>query len=173
MPSRIETDLTTIDTELTRVTNTGRMNLMGTRQEMFRDETFWIRDPTTGSSYAFCNRGTFYDWCWGSGPTKVRLTFLQHMLNIAFTEAASRWGARFPFSFIYHDQCPSFRELSNGGLDLDIADDLVLAINNLKPGTAVRLAPAQRFSFDIGRGRSYNPNGLVYAHSDPIINDTR
>lgn len=158
MTTRIETDLTKIDKHLADVISRGKVPLISTRAIMFKDETFWIRETDDDSAYAFSDRGDYWGWSWGASPAVTTVIIFEDYLTKAFAEAASRWPGK-PFSFIYHDECPSALE-REGGL---IADHMVEAINNIRPGSAIRVDPGVKMAFKIGVGSS-QPNGNVLAH---------
>ena len=170
MATRIETDLEKIDTHLVSVKQRGLVSKISSRSEMFKEETFWIFDSDTNSYNAFVNRGSFWEWAWGASAFKtgINQTYFERLIPAAFGEAAKLWGAKLPFNFIYHTDCPSAVELSNGGRNYSIADDMVSAINFLKPGTAIRINPPQEMSFELNDGSSWGPNGKVLAHSIPL-----
>jgi hypothetical protein len=129
---------------------------------MFREPTFWIRDSVTDAIYAFSHRGSYFDWGWGSSLVSPSANTLQTVLTLALNEGQSRYGV--PFSFIYHDQCPSALELNQESL----ADGMVSALNSISRSSAIRRSPGVDMLFQMSDGSAFHPNGKVLAHSTVV-----
>jgi len=169
-----ETRTSEIEAHLNQVIARGKMDIdkiSSNIPSMFRDDTLFYRDNDIGFFVAFSLRGEFWEWSWGAGVGAPNDIQMEALLRLVMADAAVRWGENLPFSFFYNKFCPTFIELTDGGRDLKIADDIVLAMNRIKRDSAVRIIPAQDFNYQ--RGRHTTVLEGVVAHSKPLLFDRR
>lgn len=116
---------------------------------MFKDPTFFLKESSLSALFAFSDRGTYFEWNWGtidSRPTRaVAKQIIKDVLIAGVAEANTRWGyGPTDFSFFYNEFCPTVVENSDSGANLVIADLIVEAMNELRPGFAIRFNPPKK-----------------------------
>ena len=167
-----ETREAQIDTFLNAVRDRGSVSRISTSAEMLKDPKLVYRDDDIGAFYIFENRGTFFEWSYGAATSQASQAQLEALLTQVFLDAASEFDESLPYSWFYNEACPTFMEFTDNGSDLSQVDDIVLASNAIRLGSAIRLDPAQELSFSLNNGGTLSL-GKVYAHSVPLRIDNR
>ena len=145
------------------------------RDEDFKDESLFLRDDTTGGLIVFSYRGSYWEGSFGSFANNTRslysIPYIQDFFQKGF-DWASRRFPRLPFSGAYPiESCPWLIELTDNQRDFTVADNVMIAINNIRPGTMVRLSPPQRIVVPFPGGT--RDLGTVVVHSVPLRVDGR
>jgi len=139
---------------------TGAVNF----EKQFGRDPIFYRDRDFNAFIVFSRKDNgFFELSWFNADRAATQAEWVSIFAAAFLAADTAWGS-IPFSFVYNQKIMSILGEDSGVNPHPAhADSIVLALNALNIGTAIRLIPPQDFSFDIDIGKLLFDG--VYAHS--------